>query len=110
MACVICAMRADCSCCVEQARPWAQMETSACSAAYQVGHQAVSHLPASIARCCNCPVVNAAAADGLAFLRSPGIGEFQCYDQYMMDSLRAAAKAAGHPDWCVPPLFHSLAG
>ncbi|XP_020696744.1 beta-amylase 3, chloroplastic [Dendrobium catenatum] len=29
----------------------------------------------------------------------PGIGEFQCYDKYMMASLKAAAAAAGHEEW-----------
>ncbi|XP_074571422.1 beta-amylase 2, chloroplastic-like isoform X2 [Curcuma longa] len=29
--------------------------------------------------------------------RYPGIGEFQCYDAYLMKSLRDAAKARGHP-------------
>ncbi|XP_020574026.1 beta-amylase 3, chloroplastic [Phalaenopsis equestris] len=31
--------------------------------------------------------------------RFPGIGEFQCYDKYMMASLKAAAIAAGHEEW-----------
>ncbi|CAN0884095.1 Beta-amylase 7 [Linum grandiflorum] len=31
--------------------------------------------------------------------RYPGIGEFQCYDQYMMRNLRKAAEARGHPFW-----------
>lgn len=29
----------------------------------------------------------------------PGIGEFQCYDSYMLNSLKSAASAAGHPEW-----------
>ncbi|KAG6470746.1 beta-amylase 2, chloroplastic-like isoform X1 [Zingiber officinale] len=29
--------------------------------------------------------------------RYPGIGEFQCYDAYLLKSLRDAAKARGHP-------------
>ncbi|KAM0922174.1 hypothetical protein ACQ4PT_006393 [Festuca glaucescens] len=29
----------------------------------------------------------------------PGIGEFQCYDRYMLSSLRAAADAVGKPEW-----------
>ncbi|KAG8073411.1 hypothetical protein GUJ93_ZPchr0006g41370 [Zizania palustris] len=29
----------------------------------------------------------------------PGIGEFQCYDKYMLSSLRAAAGAVGKPEW-----------
>ncbi|XP_062209843.1 beta-amylase 2, chloroplastic [Phragmites australis] len=29
----------------------------------------------------------------------PGIGEFQCYDRYMLSSLKAAAEAVGKPDW-----------
>ncbi|BDA47842.1 beta-amylase 1, chloroplastic [Coccomyxa sp. Obi] len=31
--------------------------------------------------------------------RFPGVGEFQCFDRYMMASLRRAAEAAGHPEW-----------
>uniref|UniRef100_A0A1D1ZJD4 Beta-amylase n=1 Tax=Anthurium amnicola TaxID=1678845 RepID=A0A1D1ZJD4_9ARAE len=29
----------------------------------------------------------------------PGIGAFQCYDKYMLSSLKAAATAAGKPEW-----------
>ncbi|KAB2009618.1 hypothetical protein ES319_D10G179500v1 [Gossypium barbadense] len=29
----------------------------------------------------------------------PGIGAFQCYDKYMLSSLKAAAEAAGKPEW-----------
>ncbi|CAN1150308.1 Beta-amylase 1, chloroplastic [Linum perenne] len=29
----------------------------------------------------------------------PGIGAFQCYDKYMLRSLKAAAKGAGKPEW-----------
>ncbi|KAK9052989.1 hypothetical protein SSX86_029619 [Deinandra increscens subsp. villosa] len=31
--------------------------------------------------------------------RFPGIGEFQCYDKYMIASLEAAAEAKGEKDW-----------
>ncbi|KAH7443748.1 hypothetical protein KP509_02G049300 [Ceratopteris richardii] len=31
--------------------------------------------------------------------RFPGIGEFQCYDKYMLSSLRAAANGIGKPEW-----------
>ncbi|GLU08264.1 hypothetical protein SLE2022_251870 [Rubroshorea leprosula] len=31
--------------------------------------------------------------------RFPGIGAFQCYDKYMLSSLKAAAEAAGKPEW-----------
>ncbi|KAJ4775715.1 Beta-amylase [Rhynchospora pubera] len=31
--------------------------------------------------------------------RYPGIGEFQCYDQYLMKSLRNAAEGRGHSFW-----------
>jgi hypothetical protein len=31
--------------------------------------------------------------------RFPGTGEFQCYDRYMLSSLRSAAEEAGHADW-----------
>lgn len=31
--------------------------------------------------------------------RFPGIGAFQCYDKYMRSSLKAAAEAAGKPEW-----------
>jgi beta-amylase len=33
--------------------------------------------------------------------RFPGVGEFQCYDRYMLSSLRAAADDIGEPDWYV---------
>ncbi|XP_043724485.1 beta-amylase 1, chloroplastic-like [Telopea speciosissima] len=29
----------------------------------------------------------------------PGIGAFQCFDKYMVSSLKAAAEAAGKPEW-----------
>ncbi|KAK8547976.1 hypothetical protein V6N12_060904 [Hibiscus sabdariffa] len=29
----------------------------------------------------------------------PGIGAFQCYDKYMLNSLKAVAEAAGKPEW-----------
>ena len=32
--------------------------------------------------------------------RFPGVGEFQCFDAYMLADLAAAAEAAGHPEWC----------
>ncbi|XP_039123182.1 LOW QUALITY PROTEIN: beta-amylase 2, chloroplastic-like [Dioscorea cayenensis subsp. rotundata] len=35
--------------------------------------------------------------------RYPGIGEFQCYDQYLMKSLRRAAEARGHSFWARGP-------
>ena len=31
--------------------------------------------------------------------RFPGVGEFQCYDKFMLENLRKAATAAGHPEW-----------
>ncbi|CAN6460635.1 unnamed protein product [Victoria cruziana] len=31
--------------------------------------------------------------------RFPGIGAFQCYDKYMLSSLKAAAEAVGKPEW-----------
>ncbi|XP_010263970.1 PREDICTED: beta-amylase 1, chloroplastic-like [Nelumbo nucifera] len=31
--------------------------------------------------------------------RFPGIGAFQCFDKYMVNSLKAAAEAAGKPEW-----------
>ncbi|MCO5562741.1 hypothetical protein L7F22_016373 [Adiantum nelumboides] len=31
--------------------------------------------------------------------RFPGIGEFQCYDKYMLSSLKAAAECVGKPQW-----------
>mgnify|MGYP006285082603 CR=1 FL=1 len=31
--------------------------------------------------------------------RFPGVGEFQCYDAYMLEDLRRAAEEAGHPEW-----------
>ncbi|KAH1080929.1 hypothetical protein J1N35_020690 [Gossypium stocksii] len=35
--------------------------------------------------------------------RYPGIGEFQCYDQYMLKSLRKAAEMRGHRFWARGP-------
>ncbi|XP_066394954.1 beta-amylase-like [Miscanthus floridulus] len=32
----------------------------------------------------------------------PGIGQFQCYDKYLEADFKAAATAAGHPDWELP--------
>ncbi len=32
--------------------------------------------------------------------RFPGVGEFQCYDRYMLEDLRRCAEAVGQPDWC----------
>ena len=29
----------------------------------------------------------------------PGVGEFQCYDAYMLANLKQAAAAVGHPEW-----------
>ena len=29
----------------------------------------------------------------------PGIGAFQCYDEYMVASLRTASIMADHPEW-----------
>ncbi len=31
--------------------------------------------------------------------RFPGVGEFQCYDRFMMADLRRAAEAVGQPEW-----------
>ncbi|PNW83114.1 hypothetical protein CHLRE_06g307150v5 [Chlamydomonas reinhardtii] len=31
--------------------------------------------------------------------RFPGVGEFQCYDKFMLESLRRTAEAAGHAEW-----------
>ncbi|KAL5859754.1 hypothetical protein ACOSQ4_001050 [Xanthoceras sorbifolium] len=35
--------------------------------------------------------------------RYPGIGEFQCYDQYLLKSLRKAAEVRGHSFWAKGP-------
>nr|XP_016469211.1 PREDICTED: beta-amylase 7-like isoform X3 [Nicotiana tabacum] len=35
--------------------------------------------------------------------RYPGVGEFQCYDQYLLKSLRKAAEARGHSFWARGP-------
>ncbi|XP_077241866.1 beta-amylase 2, chloroplastic-like isoform X2 [Tasmannia lanceolata] len=35
--------------------------------------------------------------------RYPGVGEFQCYDQYLMKSLRKAAEVRGHSFWARGP-------
>ncbi|TVU38712.1 hypothetical protein EJB05_12096 [Eragrostis curvula] len=32
----------------------------------------------------------------------PGIGQFQCYDKYLEADFKAAAAAAGHPEWELP--------
>ncbi|KAL2921875.1 Beta-amylase [Bienertia sinuspersici] len=32
----------------------------------------------------------------------PGIGEFQCYDKYMEEDFKKAAKEASYPDWELP--------
>eukprot|EP00741_Cyanophora_paradoxa_P023305 tig00000254_g22512.t1 len=34
--------------------------------------------------------------------RFPGIGQFQCYDKYMLAQLKAAAEAHGRPEWGAP--------
>lgn len=31
--------------------------------------------------------------------RFPGVGEFQCYDKYMLEDLKRTADIAGHPEW-----------
>jgi len=31
--------------------------------------------------------------------RFPGVGQFQCYDKYMLADLKQAAEARGHPEW-----------
>ena len=33
--------------------------------------------------------------------RFPGVGEFQCYDKYMLADLKAAADVAERPEWYV---------
>ncbi|KAM7511988.1 hypothetical protein LguiB_010863 [Lonicera macranthoides] len=35
--------------------------------------------------------------------RYPGVGEFQCYDQYLLKSLRKAAETRGHSFWARGP-------
>ena len=40
------------------------------------------------------PILRAMA--GGAF---PGVGEFQCYDKYMLEDLKLAADAEGKPEW-----------
>ena len=32
--------------------------------------------------------------------RFPGVGEFQCYDKYLLADLKAAAERVGKPKWC----------
>lgn len=45
--------------------------------------------------------------------RFPGVGEFQCYDSYMLADLKSQADACQRPEWCVPPsvtaVMHQLA-
>ena len=36
--------------------------------------------------------------------RFPGVGEFQCYDAYMLADLKSQADARGRPKWCGPLL------
>eukprot|EP00246_Nothoceros_aenigmaticus_P001113 TRINITY_DN1146_c0_g1_i2.p1 TRINITY_DN1146_c0_g1~~TRINITY_DN1146_c0_g1_i2.p1 ORF type:complete len:564 (+),score=76.51 TRINITY_DN1146_c0_g1_i2:34-1725(+) len=33
----------------------------------------------------------------------PGVGEFQCYDKYLLKKLKAAAERRGHPEWGTGP-------
>eukprot|EP00877_Chromochloris_zofingiensis_P005308 jgi/Chrzof1/14779/Cz09g15250.t1 len=43
-------------------------------------------------------------ASGMKVQRGiPGIGEFQCFDRYMLEDLARAAAEAGHPEWGIPP-------
>lgn len=37
--------------------------------------------------------------------RFPGVGEFQCYDRYMLEDLKRQAEAAGHPEWWAGIIF-----
>lgn len=37
--------------------------------------------------------------EGDARWRFPGVGQFQCYDAYMLAKLKKAADKAGHPEW-----------
>jgi beta-amylase len=37
--------------------------------------------------------------EGDARWRFPGVGEYQCFDKYMLGDLKAAAAAVGHPEW-----------
>ena len=39
----------------------------------------------------------------------PGIGEFQCYDGYMMKDLKRAAEEVSEPEWCAFPPSHGTA-
>ncbi len=32
--------------------------------------------------------------------RFPGVGEFQCYDAYMLADLKSQADARDRPQWC----------
>ena len=72
-------------------RRWARTGRSPCSAASQVRPVASGSAAALPAACHYCYV---------SMLLCAGIGEFQCYDRFILDSLRAAAEAAGHPEWC----------
>lgn len=35
----------------------------------------------------------------------PGIGEFQCYDKFMLESLRKAAEEVNEEEWCASCYF-----
>jgi beta-amylase len=37
--------------------------------------------------------------EGDARWRFPGVGQFQCFDTYLLNSLKAAANAVGRPEW-----------
>ncbi|MCO5610562.1 hypothetical protein L7F22_064801 [Adiantum nelumboides] len=37
--------------------------------------------------------------EGSGLWKFPGVGEFQCYDKYMLESLKSYAKVHGKPEW-----------
>ena len=40
--------------------------------------------------------------------RFPGVGEFQCYDRFMLANLKESAALAKRPEWLAPPSFYSI--
>lgn len=71
---------------------FADMESGECAAGDVITEITVGLGPAGELRYPSYP-------EGDGRWRFPGVGEFQCFDRYMMASLCRAAEAAGHPEW-----------
>lgn len=49
---------------------------------------------------CCCAGETLGTGQGMSLQRGiPGIGEFQCYDKYMMEDLKRHAEAVNEPEW-----------